>query len=56
MTEFEHDEIQDMIDKSIAIAVRKHERNVALISGFFGLLALGFYTHGVVCLVHKLVP
>jgi len=56
MSEYEFEEIQDMIDKSIAIAVRKHERNVALISGALGILGLLFYTHGVVCLVHKLVP
>lgn len=56
MTEFEQDEIQDMIDRSIAKAMRKHERDVAVISGFLGLLGLAFYTHGVVRLVDILVP
>ena len=55
MTEFEQDEIQDMIDRSIAKAMRKHERDVAVISGFLGLLGLAFYTHGVVRLVDILV-
>lgn len=56
MTEFEQNEIQDMIDISIKEAMRKHERNVAIISGVLGILGLVFYTHGVVCLVHILVP
>ena len=56
MTEFEHDEIQDMIDKAVKKAIAAHEMRVALISGMLGIAGLLFYTHGVVCLVHKLVP
>jgi hypothetical protein len=52
MTEFEHDEIQDMIDKSISEAMRKHNRNATLISACLGLTVLAFYSHGLVKIVH----
>jgi len=51
MTEFEHDEIQDMIDKSIAEAIRRHNRNASLISACLGLTVLAFYSHGLVKVV-----
>jgi len=53
MSEYEHDEIQDMIDTAIRKAMRKHERNVAIISGVAGLLGLAFYTHGVLALIGR---
>ena len=52
MTEFEHDEVQDMIDKAIAEAMRKHNRNATLISACLGLTVLAFYSHGLVKVVH----
>lgn len=51
MTEFEHNEIQDMIDKSIAEAMRRHNRNASLISACLGLTVLAFYSHGLVKVV-----
>jgi hypothetical protein len=54
MTEFEHNEIQDMIDKSIAEAMRRHNRNASLISACLGLTVLAFYSHGLVKVVESL--
>ena len=51
MTEIEHYEIQDMIDKSIAEAMRKHNRNASLISACLGITVLAFYSHGLVKVV-----
>jgi len=54
MTEFEHDEIQAMIDDSIAEAMRRHNRNATLISACLGLTVLAFYSHGLVKVVETL--
>jgi hypothetical protein len=54
MTEFEQDEIQDMIDASIREAMRRHNRNASLISACLGLTVLGFYSHGLVKVVEIL--
>ncbi len=54
MTEFEHDEVQDMIDKAIAEAMRKHNRNASIISACLGLTVLAFYSHGLVKVVHMM--
>jgi hypothetical protein len=51
MTEYDLEEIQDMIDKSIAEAMRKHNRNATLISACLGLTVLAFYSHGLVKVV-----
>ena len=51
MTEYDLDEIQDMIDKSIAEAMRKHNRNATLISACLGLTVLAFYSHGLMKVV-----
>jgi hypothetical protein len=54
MTEFERDEIQAMIDSSIAEAMRKHNRNATLISACLGLTVLAFYSHGLITIVEHL--
>jgi hypothetical protein len=54
MTEYDLDEIQDMIDKSIAEAMRKHNRNATLISACLGLTVLAFYSHGLIAVVHRM--
>lgn len=46
MTEFEHDEIQAMIDAAIEKAMARHNRNASLISACLGLTVLAFYSHG----------
>ena len=51
MTEYDLDEVQDMIDKSIAAAMRKHNRNATLISACLGMTVLAFYSHGLMKVV-----
>lgn len=54
MTEFEQQEIQDMIDASIKEAMRKHNRNASIISACLGITVLAFYSHGLVKVVEML--
>lgn len=54
MTEFEQNEIQDMIDASIKEAMRKHNRNATLISACLGITVLAFYSHGLVKVVEMM--
>jgi hypothetical protein len=48
------DEIQSLIDLSIAKAIRAHNRNASLISAVLGLTVLAFYSHGLIAVVHDL--
>ena len=48
------DEVQDMINLSIAEAMRKHNRNATIISSCLGILVLAFYSHGLIAIVEKL--
>jgi hypothetical protein len=48
------DEVQDMINLSIAEAMRKHNRNATVISACLGILVLAFYSHGLIAVVEKL--
>jgi hypothetical protein len=47
-------EVRDMIDTSIADAMKKHNRNASIISACIGFILLGFYTHGVIAVVDKI--
>jgi hypothetical protein len=48
------DEVQLMIDESIASAMKKHNRNASIISACIGVILLAFYTHGVIAVVDKM--
>jgi hypothetical protein len=48
------DEVQLMIDTSIADAMKKHNRNASIISACVGIILLAFYTHGVIAVVDKI--
>jgi hypothetical protein len=48
------DEVQAMIDLSIADAMNKHNRNASLISAVLGLSVLAFYSHGLITVVRNL--
>ena len=50
----EKDEVQDMIDLSIAAAMKKHNRNATLISACLGITLLAFYSHGLIAVVHQM--
>jgi hypothetical protein len=48
------DEIQEMIDQSIAKAIDKHNKTASLISACIGSVLLGFYAHGLLTVVNQL--
>jgi hypothetical protein len=50
----EKDEVQEMINVSIAKAIDKHNKTASLISACIGFILLGFYTHGVITVVDKI--
>jgi hypothetical protein len=47
------DEVQLMIDTSIADAMKKHNKTASVISACIGAILLGFYAHGVLAVVDK---
>lgn len=54
MTEYDYEEIQDMIDSAITQAMRRHNRNASLISACLGLIVLAFYSHGLITVVDRM--
>jgi hypothetical protein len=48
------EEVQDMIDLSIAEAIKRHNRNASTISAILGLTVLAFYSHGLITVVEHL--
>ena len=48
------DEVQGMIDQSIARAMKRHNRNASTISAVLGLAVLAFYSHGLITIVERL--
>jgi hypothetical protein len=48
------EEVQDMIDLSIAKAIKRHNRNASTISAILGLTVLAFYSHGLITIVERL--
>ena len=48
------DEVQGMIDQSIAQAMKRHNRNASTISAILGLTGLAFYSHGLITVVEHL--
>jgi hypothetical protein len=49
----ENNEIQKMIDESIAKAIDKHNKTASIISSCIGVVLLAFYAHGVLAMVDK---
>ena len=48
------EEVQDMIDLSIAEAIKRHNRNASTISAALGLAVLAFYSHGLITVVERM--
>lgn len=48
------EEVQEMIDQSIAKAMDKHNKTASLISAVIGSILLLFYAHGVISIVQKI--
>lgn len=49
------EEVQEMIDQSIAKAMDKHNKTASLISAIIGSILLLFYAHGVLAIVNKMI-
>jgi hypothetical protein len=50
------EEIQSMIDKSIAIAIRRHNRNASIISMCVGWVVLALFAEGLLRLIGVIPP
>lgn len=50
------EEVQEMINQSIAEAIRKHNRNAGIISMIVGWLVLSLFAEGVLRLVGVIPP
>jgi len=48
------DEVQQMIDQSIAKAMDKHNKTASVISASIGAVLLFFYAHGLLSVVNNL--
>jgi hypothetical protein len=49
-------EVQQMIDESIAIAIRRHNRNASIISMCVGWVVLGLFAEGLLRLIGVIPP
>jgi len=47
------EEVQSMIDQSIAKAIDKHNKTATIISASIGSILLFFYAHGVLAVIDK---
>lgn len=47
------EEVQAMIDQSVAKAIDKHNKTASVISACIGVVLLGFYAHGVLAVVDR---
>ncbi len=48
-----HEEVQEMIDKSIIKAIDKHNKTATIISATIGSVLLFFYAHGVLAVIDR---
>ena len=48
------EEIQEMIDQSVAQAIDKHNKTATMISATLGSILLFFYAHGVMMVVQRM--
>jgi len=54
MVIMDKDEIQLMIDQSVAKAIDKHNKTASIISACIGSILLGFYAHGLIAVVNNI--
>ena len=47
------EEVQEMIDQSVAKAIDRHNKTATIISATIGSVLLFFYAHGVLAVVDK---
>jgi hypothetical protein len=48
------EEVQAMIDESIAKAIDKHNKTATIISAAIGSVLLFFYAHGVIAMIDRM--
>jgi hypothetical protein len=48
------DEVQAMIDQSVAKAIDKHNKTATMISSAIGSVLLFFYAHGVITIIDRI--
>jgi len=56
MSTMDKEEIQKMIDESIADAIRRHNRNASIISMFVGWIVLALFAEGLLRLIGVIPP
>jgi hypothetical protein len=47
------EEVQSMIDQSVAKAIDKHNKTATMISAAIGSVLLFFYAHGVIAIIDR---
>jgi hypothetical protein len=47
------DEVQKMIDQSVAVAIDKHNKTATIISASIGSVLLFFYAHGLFAVIDR---
>jgi hypothetical protein len=47
------EEVQEMIDQSVAKAIDKHNKTATIISATIGSILLFFYAHGVLAVIDR---
>ena len=53
MAKMDKEEVQAMIDQSVAKAIDNHNKTATIISAILGGILLAFYSHGVLSLVGR---
>jgi hypothetical protein len=53
MVKMDKEEVQAMIDQSVAKAIDKHNKTATIISASIGSVLLFFYAHGLLTVVDK---
>ena len=53
MVKMDKEEVQAMIDQSVAKAIDKHNKTATRISASIGSVLLGFYAHGLLAVIDR---
>jgi hypothetical protein len=53
MVKMDKEEVQAMIDQSVAEAIDKHNKTATIISASIGSVLLGFYAHGLLAVIDR---
>jgi hypothetical protein len=53
MVKMDKEEVQAMIDQSVAKAIDNHNKTATIISASIGSVLLGFYAHGLLAVIDR---